>query len=580
MITTAAKPEKPNIFLMLKPYRGLIVCLLLLALASNGLNLVIPKIFQSAIDDFSKGRFQLQRILLYFSGAAVLILIFTYLQSLIQTYTSERVARDLREQLAAKISRQTNAFIQETSPHKLLTNITSDVNAVKTFVSQAIVNIISSVILIVGTAILLLNINWKLGLLVLCVIPVIAVTFMLVFKKIKALFRRSQEVIDQLNKIINESILGAALIRVLNAQFQEYNKFMEASGEAKNLGLSILKLFATLIPVIVFTANLARLAIVAVGGRYAILGSMTMGEFAAFNSYIAILIFPILLIGFMSNLIARASASYARIHQVLIAPDTTEGGSFEKELDGAIEVKDLTVAFGEKKVLNAVSFKVAAGSRTAIIGPTAAGKTQLFYALTTLIQPQQGMICYDAVPIETYDQQVLLRQTGLVFQDAIIFNMSLRENIAFNAEVTKEDMQKAIRTAELSEFITTLPHGLDTIVSERGTSLSGGQKQRVMLARALAGNPKILLLDEFTARVDRNTEQRIWKNVAENYPGITIISITQNLTPVKDYEQIILLMEGELIAKGTHEELLKSSPEYNQIFRSQQSLNNYQTNEA
>lgn len=349
MAKTTAKPEKPSIFLMLKPYRGLILCLLLLALASNGLSLVIPKIFQSAIDDFSKGRFQVRQVMLYFLGAAVLILIFTYLQSLIQTYTSERVARDLREQLAYKISRQTNAFIEDTSPHKLLTNITSDVNAVKTFVSQAIVNIISSVILIVGTAILLLNINWRLGLLVLCVIPVIAITFMLIFKKVKTLFRRSQEVIDRLNKIINESILGAALIRVLNAQSQEYDKFMEASGEAKNLGLSILKLFATLIPIIVFTANLARLAVVAVGGRYAIMGSMTMGEFAAFNSYIAILIFPIILIGFMSNLIARAAASYTRIHQVLIAADTVEGGSFKKELEGAVEVQDLTVVFGEKK---------------------------------------------------------------------------------------------------------------------------------------------------------------------------------------------------------------------------------------
>ncbi|HEX7757210.1 MAG TPA: ABC transporter ATP-binding protein, partial [Niabella sp.] len=155
-----------------------------------------------------------------------------------------------------------------------------------------------------------------------------------------------------------------------------------------------------------------------------------------------------------------------------------------------------------------------------------------------------------------------------------------RENIAFNATVTEEALQKAVQTAELSDFIASLPQGLDTVVSERGSSLSGGQKQRVMLARALAGNPKILLLDEFTARVDRNTEQRIWKNVARNYPGITIVSITQNLEPVKDYDQIVLLMEGELVAKGTHEALLKSSPEYNQILQSQQSLNNYQAVEV
>lgn len=567
-------------FAMLKPYKGLIIVLLLLALFSNGLSLVIPKLVQSAIDDFSQNRFQLQRLVLYFTGASVLILVLTYFQSLVQTYASEKVARDLREQLAGKISRQTHAFIQETSPDKLLTNITSDVNAVKTFVSQAIVNIISSIVLIVGTAILLLSINWKLGLIVLCVIPIIALTFMLVFKKVKTLFKRSQEVIDKLNKTINESILGAALIRVLNAQFQEYNKFMEASGEARNLGLSILRLFATLIPIIVFTANLAVLAVVVIGGRFAITGSMTMGAFAAFNSYIAILIFPILLIGFMSNLIARASASYARIHQVLTAPDTEEGGDFEKELEGTVEVKELTVAFGEKKALDAVSFHVKAGSRTAIIGPTAAGKTQLFYALTTLIKPQSGTIYYDDVPIETYNQEVLLRQIGLVFQDAIIFNMSLRENIAFNADVSEAALQKAVQTAELSDFVASLPNGLDTEVSERGLSLSGGQKQRIMLARALAGNPKILLLDEFTARVDRTTEQRIWKNVAANYPGITIVSITQNLEPVKDYEQIILLMEGELVAKGTHEELLQSNPEYNQILQSQQSLNNYQTTEA
>ncbi|SDE22216.1 ABC transporter ATP-binding protein [Niabella drilacis] len=578
--TNIGKAAKPSMFRMLRPYRGLISLLLVLALFSNGLSLVVPKLIQSAIDDFSQSRFHMQRLVVYFLAVSVLILLLTYFQSLVQTYASERVARDLRKQLADKISRQTHAFIQDTSPNKLLTNITSDVNAVKTFVSQAIVNIISSVVLILGTAALLLSINWRLGLIVLGVIPIIALAFVFVFKKIKTLFKRSQEVIDKLNKTINESILGAALIRVLNAQFLEYNKFMEASGEAKNLGLSILKLFATLIPIIVFTANLAVLAVVAIGGHYAITGSMTMGEFAAFNSYIAILIFPILLIGFMSNLIARASASYSRIHEVLNAPDTEEGGSFEKQLEGAIEVKDLTVMFGEKKALDHVSFSIKAGSRTAIIGPTAAGKTQLFYALTTLINPQQGTICYDGVPIQTYNQEVLLRQIGLVFQDAIIFNMSLRENIAFNADVSEAALQKAVRTAELSDFVDSLPGGLDTEVSERGLSLSGGQKQRIMLARALAGNPRILLLDEFTARVDRNTEQRIWKNVAENYPGITIVSITQNLDPVKDYEQIILLMEGELIARGTHEQLLRSNPEYNQILQSQQSLNNYQTTEA
>ncbi|HEU0226886.1 MAG TPA: ABC transporter ATP-binding protein [Arachidicoccus soli] len=567
---------KPNIFKVLKPYQGLLFGLLFFALLSNALNLVIPKIIQNGIDNFSKGHFDFKEVILWFSAATAFIFIFSYAETVIQTYASEKVARDLRKKLSDKISRQTYSYIDEANPNILLTNLTSDIDAIKTFVSQAIVSIVSSIVLIIGASILLININWELGLLVILIIPIITISFFVIFRKVKSLFKRSQGILDRLNKIINEAILGSALIRVLNAQFSEYNKFIDASGEAKNIGLAILRLFATLVPIIVFTSNMAVLLVLAMGGHFVIAGTMTLGEFAAFNSYISILIFPILIIGFMSNIIARASASYGRIYQILDAPDTFEGGDFSKELEGQIEVKDITLNFGEKAALKNVSFIVKAHSRTAIIGPTAAGKTQLLYALTTLIKPQEGKIFYDDVAIEKYNQEVLLKQIGLVFQDAIIFNMTLRENIAFNANVTEEAFEKAIDTAELKDFISSLPDGLETIVSERGNSLSGGQKQRIMLARALAGNPKILLLDEFTARVDRNTEQRIWNNVALNYPGITLVSITQNLAPVEDYEQIILLMEGEIVATGKHEDLLKTCPEYIQIYQSQQSMTTYE----
>lgn len=565
------KQKKPNIFKILKPYSGMISLLLLFALLSNGLNLVIPKIIQFGIDDFSKGTFNMRKIITWFSIAAILIFIFSYIQSIIQTFASERVARDMREKLASKISQQDYVYIQDTTPGKLLTNLTSDVDAIKMFVSQAIVSIVSSLILIIGASILLLNINWRLGLVVLLVIPIIGITFFFVFKKVRTLFKRSQEVIDWLNKVINESILGAALIRVLNAQFTEYNKFMDANTEAKNLGLSILRLFATLIPIIILTANLARLTVLALGGHFVINSSMTLGEFAAFNSYIAILIFPIIMIGFMSSVIARASASYQRIHNTLETPDFVDKGTVNKQLNGNINLQNVSVYYGENPALKNVSFSVEGGSRTAIIGPTAAGKTQLLYLLTTLVKPREGAISFDAININEYNRNSLLSQIGLVFQDSIIFNLTLRENIAFNSKVTEEDLQKAIETAELNDFIKTLPEGLDTIVSERGSSLSGGQKQRIMLARALAINPKILLLDDFTARVDTLTEEKIAENVKQNYAGITLVSVTQKIDPVKDYDQIIVLMEGELIAKGKHEYLIQNSPEYVQIYQSQKS---------
>jgi ATP-binding cassette subfamily B protein len=406
------------------------------------------------------------------------------------------------------------------------------------------------------------------------IIPIIATTFFIVFKKVKTLFRKTQEVIDWLNKVINESILGAALIRVLNAQFTEYNKFMDANSEAKNLGLSILRLFATLIPIIVLTSNLARLTVLALGGHFVISGSMTLGEFAAFNSYIAILIFPIIMIGFMSNVIARATASYQRIVHTLETPDFVDQGTVSKHLDGNIKLEGISVYYGENPALKNISFSVKAGTRTAIIGPTAAGKSQILNLLTTLIKPTEGDIFYDGINIEEYSRDSLLSQIGLVFQDSILFNLSLRENIAFNSDVNPDDLQKAIETAELDEFIKSLPEGLDTLVSERGSSLSGGQKQRIMLARALAINPKILLLDDFTARVDALTEKRISENVKRNYEGITLVSVTQKIDPVKDYDQIIVIMEGELIAKGTHDYLIQNSPEYVQIYQSQKSTTN------
>src|SRR6185437_15270003 len=415
------KEPKPNIFKVLKPYSGMISALLLFALLSNGLNLVIPKIIQFGIDDFSKGTFNMQKVVTWFAIAAVLIFIFNYAQTILQTFASEKVARDMRKKLASKISQQDYVYIQDATPAKLLTNLTSDVDAIKMFVSQAIVSIVSSLILIIGASILLININWRLGLIVLLIIPIIATTFFIIFKKVKTLFRKTQEVIDWLNKVINESILGAALIRVLNAQFTEYNKFIDASGEAKNLGLSILRLFATLIPIIVLTSNLARLAVLAIGGHFVINSSMTLGEFAAFNSYIAILIFPIIMIGFMSNVIARASASYARIHRTLETPDFVDKGTVNKEINGNINLQNVSVYYGENPALKKVSFAVEGGTRTAIIGPTAAGKTQILYLLTTLIKPKEGEIYYDNIKITEYNRDSLLRQVGHVFKGSIIF---------------------------------------------------------------------------------------------------------------------------------------------------------------
>ncbi|KAA2241706.1 ABC transporter ATP-binding protein [Chitinophaga agrisoli] len=572
----ASGKKPPKISALIQPYRGLVMLLILLALFANGLTLVLPRLIAYGIDAYGSGHLEIKPILIWFSLTTVFIFIFTYLQNIVQTYASERVARDLRTRLADKVSRQSYARVQEANPARLLTNFTGDIDTVKLFVSQAVASIASSVFTIIGAAILLIHTKWQLALAVLLIIPLITMTFMMVFGRMKALFLKAREVLDWLNKVITESILGAALIRVLNAQQLEYHKFLTANTNARDIGLSIMRLYATLIPVITFIANMAMVTILALGGHFVISGGMSLGDLAAFNSYLSILIFPIILIGIMSNVIAQSSAAYQRVQQVLDMPDAVDAGTIQARLRGDISLQHVQLQYEGKPVLKDISFSVKAGSRTAIIGPTAAGKTQLLHLLSNLSQPNSGSIQYDDHEITAYNRDTLHTQVGLVFQDSILFNMSLQENIAFNDTVTPEAMERAITTAALKDFVDTLPQGLDTVVSERGTSLSGGQKQRIMLARALAIEPKVLLLDDFTARVDNHTEQQILQNLAQYYPDLTLLSVTQKIASIEHYDQIILLMEGEILAAGTHQELMQSSPEYVQIYQSQRSTNHYE----
>ncbi|HKI88403.1 MAG TPA: ABC transporter ATP-binding protein, partial [Draconibacterium sp.] len=408
------KKDKPNIFGLLKPYKVMVVLLIFFTLLSNGANLVIPKIISYGIDSYSNGNYALKSVIFYFMIAAAVIFVFTILQMVAQAYTSERVALNLRKSLSDKISGQSFAFIQDSNPSKLLTNLTSDMDSIKMFVAQGVTNIVSSIFMIVGICVLLLSINWELAIPVILSIPVIGITFFFILKKVRPLFKRGREVIDWLNKVINESILGAAIIRVINSQQLEYRKFLEANTEARDVGIGIVTMFATLIPIITFVANLATLTILALGGHFVIQSRLTLGEFAAFNSYVAILIFPIIVIGFMSNLIAQASASYERIDKVLRTPEIKESGTIERPLKGEIKLNNVSVFYNDKPALKDVSFLIESGSRTAIIGPTAAGKSQLLYLLTGLIQCDSGSAEFDGNNISEYKKQSFHEQIGFV----------------------------------------------------------------------------------------------------------------------------------------------------------------------
>lgn len=554
----------------LRNYVKLLVPLIIVATLANIIGLILPKLIAGHIDVYQNtGHYSSVGILLQILGITILVATFTLLQSGIATYTAEKVAYDLRNKLAQKIACQSFHYVSTTTVARLLTIITSDVDSVKGLISQGIVMIFSALLILIGSSIALLSINITLALITLSIIPIIAISFVTIFGRIGKLFKARQENLEKINKVVNESIIAASLVRVLNAQTEETKKFDQVNTHAYDLGIAIIKGFSSLFPIINLLANTSTLLILWFGGVKTINGELSLGNFTAFFAYSSMLLAPIFIIAFISTTISQAFVCWKRISTILEAPIEEINGTITTPIQGKIAFDHVSLSYNGKNILKDISFTIKPGSKTAIVGPVSAGKTQILYLIARLIQPNTGKITIDDVNIVDYERKSLMNDIGLVFQDSMILNTSLRENIQLHSETGSDTLEKAIQTAQLTDLINSLPQGLDTQISERGSNLSGGQKQRLMLARALALNPKVLLLDDFTARVDRNTEKEIIGAVQQNYPELTLISITQKIDPIKHYDQIIVLMEGELIAIGTHEELLATSLEYQQICESQ-----------
>jgi ATP-binding cassette subfamily B protein len=563
----------------LKPYSFLIIVIAVLSAAANGLSLIFPKKIGEYVDAYKSqiGTFSFTGPLIFLGGLALIVLALTLIQSWISVYTSEKIGYDLRAKLIAALKGRSFGYIRDMTGGRLITVMTSDIDAIKNLISQAVPSILTAIVTLVGVIIFLLTINWRLALLTLSVMPFILITFALIFRKMGPLFGMTQINLDKINKTINESIIASPLVRVLDANKDEYEKFDVVNKKGTELSTKVVVYFSALIPIITLLSNISILIVLGYGGSEVIHGNLSLGQMTAFFSYTSVFVFPFFILGFASTFVSRAQISFKRIFDVIEAIDThvdadvsTEGLN-PNDIIGHIVFKNVTLKYGEKIVLKDISFEIKPHTRTALLGPTGAGKTELFYLMAGLAKPTEGEIFIDGKPIEEWNTSMLLSKIGMVFQDSIVFNTSLKENVLFKGDADEALLAKALKVSELEGLVDQLPEGLETNVSERGTSLSGGQKQRLMLARALSINPSILLLDDFTARVDAGTETRILDNIKENFNNITLISITQKIEPIKEYDHIIVLMEGELIAEGKHEDLIKDSVEYQQIYESQMS---------
>jgi ATP-binding cassette, subfamily B, bacterial len=548
---------------LISQYKTSLGVLLLLVIIVTALSLAVPNLTGEIIKGLEAGRND-WNLVWVLGGVTVALFVIETLQVIVGAKFREQVGFDLRGKLMDKVTTQNYTKVSEIGIGQIITLFGSDVNNVKDIMAGELINSVKALLLFVGAIILLFVTNWKLGLIAFVSLPVIILAFAWIFKSVTKYFKLAQENQTNLNNTISQNVYGNNLIRVQNSQTWETEKYNYHTNESRKISFKIIEAFSALIPIINTITSWTTFGILYFGAFTYIAGQIKLGDINAYITYYALLSGPIFIIGFNSQGIARMGVSLKRINDLMNGIEEKASGEFKETIKNGLEVKDVSLEYSGKIVLKNINFKIPLGQKTAILGPTGAGKSLLINLLTGMIKPTSGQVLIDDVEISNWDQDYIKDRMTTVFQESLIFQGDLKQNIVLNREFDQAKFETALETSTLDELYKTKGG-----VSELGGNLSGGQKQRLTLARALYNRPQILLLDDFTARVDNATESKIQKLLADNYPDTTIVSISQSIETIKNYDQIILVMEGELLAVGTHVELMANSPEYRQIEASQ-----------
>ncbi len=518
-------------------------------------------------------------VLVMSAVAIVLFAIFRGIFSFLQAYWAERnsqsVAYDMRNDLFAKIQRLSFSYHDRNQTGQLMIRATDDIEKVRLFIGQGLLQLAGAAVLIVGALIIIFATNVQLALVVLPVLPVAFVLFAFFGMFSQPLFIKVQQRLSALNTLLQENLAGIKVVQAFVREKSEQARFQTAADQLMKQQITVARLFTILFPLTFMVANLGQSATLYFGGRQIIAGTLTLGQWQEFTLYLMYLFFPMAQFGFIITQLGQAAASATRIFEILDARnDVTDkpGATVLPAVQGRVTFENVTFRYfpGGEPVLKDVSFETQPDQTVALLGATGSGKTTIINLIPRFYDATEGRVTIDGRDVRDVTLDSLRAQIGIVLQETNLFSGTIRDNIAFGrSDATPEEVMEAARAAAAHDFIMSFPQGYDTPVGERGTTLSGGQKQRIAIARALLLNPHILILDDSTSSVDLKTEKQIQAALDKLMKGRTSFVIAQRISTVMKADLILVMDKGQIVARGTHAELMEDSAIYAEIYNSQ-----------
>jgi ATP-binding cassette, subfamily B, multidrug efflux pump len=556
-------------------HRRTFIAGLLCSVADTAVGMMGPRVLQRAIDDLARGVTS-AKLWLYAGlllGVALVGGFFLFLTRRLLVGASRLIEYELRNDYFRSLQRLSPSYYHRSRTGDLMSRATNDLNAVRMMVGPAVMYTSSTILVFVCAILLMASIDLRLTGIALIPLPLVSVAVKYFGDLIHKRFEEIQARLSDLSAVIQEALVGVRVVRAYRQEIFEVGRFEQANAEYQRRSLALARLQGMFYPSIGLLLGISSMLVLWLGARDVVGHRLTIGEFVAFNAYLAMLTWPMIAFGWVTNLLQRGAASWKRMLEVMdtvpaIADPDRPGPLLEaSQVAGDIEIRDLTFAYGDTPVLHDISLRVRRGETLAIVGPTGSGKSTLIHLLPRLFDPPPGTVFIDGVDVRAIPLAALRGAIGFVQQESFLFSDTIAANVAFGAT---GDVAAAAGVARLDADVADFPAGYDTVVGERGITLSGGQKQRTALARAVLADPRILILDDALSAVDTATEDAILSQLRGVMRQRTSIIVSHRVSTVRHADQIIVLRDGRIVERGSHDDLLAHGGAYAELHRRQQ----------